>query len=80
MTPTKKVPVTTILVTITVVKQIPTPTNTKPSGMAMPTAQPTEITENQELSTHLVRPVAKRTTPQRMAILEPVQQTARPSE
>ena len=43
----------------------------------MPTVQTTEKTENQELSTHPVKPVAKRTTPQRNAILESMQQTER---
>ena len=35
------------------------------------------MTENQELSTHPVRPVAKRTIPQRNVIFEPIQQTDR---
>ena len=37
------------------------------------TSQTTEMTENQELSTHPVRPVAKRTTPHRNDVLEPMQ-------
>ena len=61
----------------TVVKQTLTPTTTKPPVMAMPTVQTTEMKENQELSTHPLRPVAKRTTPQRNAFLEPMQQTDR---
>ena len=63
---TKKiVPVTKIIVIKTAVKQTPTATTSIPSVMAMLTVQATGLTENQELSTHPVRPVAKRTTPQR---------------
>ena len=77
MTPIKIVSVTTILVTIIVVKQTLIPTSTKPSLMAMPTVQTTEMTEKHEFSTYTLRPVAKRTTPQRNVILEPMQQTDR---
>ena len=65
MTPTKVAPVTTKIVITTAVKQTLPPTTTKLSVLTMPTAQTTEITENQELSTHLVRLVAKRITPLR---------------
>ena len=42
--------------------------------MAMPITQTAEKVQKQELSTHLVRHVVKRTTPQRITILEPMQQ------
>ena len=70
-------PVTTEILIVTNVKQTLRPTTTKLSAMAMRTVQTTEKTENQEVSTHLVRRVAKRTTPQRNVILEPMQQTNR---
>ena len=75
MTPTKIVPVTTITVITTVVKQTLTPTTTKPSVMPMRTVRRTERTKNQELSPHPVRPVAKPTTPEKNAFLEPMQLT-----
>ena len=77
MTPTEIVLVTSIILVITVVKQTLTATTTKPLLMAMSTVQITEMTENQELSTHPMRPVAKRTVPQKSAFLEPMQQTDR---
>ena len=77
LTPTKTVPVTKIIEIITLVKQTLTPTTTKPSVMAMPTVQASEEKENQGLSTQPVKLVAKRTTPERNAILEPMQQTDR---
>ena len=77
MTPTNLMPVTTVIAIITVVKQTLTPTTTKLLLTAMPTVQTTEMTEKQELSTHLMRPVAKRTNSQRKAILDPRQQTDR---
>ena len=43
----------------------------------MLTVQTTESAENQELSTQLVRPVAKRDTSQKNAILKPMEQTDR---
>ena len=73
MTTRKIAPETTILVIKAVVKQTLSPTTTKASVMATPTLQTTEMTENQELSTHLERPLAKRTTLLRIAILEPRQ-------
>ena len=48
--------------------------NKKPPVRAMPIVQTTGITEKQELSAHPMRPVAKRTTLWRIAILEPMQQ------
>ena len=57
----------------TVVKQILTLVPKMPF-LATLTIQPTEMTVNHEQSTHFVRPVAKRTTPQRNAILELMQQ------
>ena len=75
MTTTKIAPETTIIVIITVVKQNLSSTTTKASVMATLTVQTTEMTENQEVSTHLERPLAKRTTLQRIAILEPRQKT-----
>ena len=45
--------------------------------MAMPTLQTSEMAVSQKLSTHSVRPLAKRTTPQRNAFLQPMQQTDR---
>ena len=74
MSPTEIVPVT-IIVIVTVVKQTLIPTITKLSLMVMPRVQQTEMTENQELSTHPMRRVAKRSTPRRIVILEPMQQT-----
>ena len=59
------------------VKQTITPTTTKAPVMAMPLMQTTETTKNQKLSTNPVRPLVKRTTPQRSAVLEPMQQTDR---
>ena len=56
-------------------KQTLTPTTTKLSEMAMSTVQTTEKTENQKLSTHPVRTVAKRFTPQKNVTLESMQQT-----
>ena len=77
MTPTEILPLTTIVVMITVVKQTLTSLTTEPSVMAMPTVKTTEKTENQELSTHRVKRVAKRTTPKRNVILERKRQTKR---
>ena len=70
---TEILPVTTKVVLKTVIKQTQTPTTTKPSVMARPTVQTTEVTVNQELPTHPVRLVAKRKTPQINALLEPMQ-------
>ena len=56
-------------------KQTLTLTTTKLSEMAMSTVQTIEKTENQELSTLPVRTVAKRLTPHKNVILEPMQQT-----
>ena len=60
-------PVTTIIGIITMVKQTLTPITTQPLLMAMPTVQTIEMTQNQELFTHPVKLVAKRTTPQENA-------------
>ena len=76
-TPTEIVPVTTLIVIIMLVKQFLTPTTTETSVLAMPTKRKTAMTENYALSTHPVRPVAKRTTPQRKVSLEPMHQTDR---
>ena len=73
---TKKIlSVATIIVITPVVKQTRTPTTSKPLLMEIPAVQTTEMIENQELSTHPVIPVAKRTTPERNAFVEPMQQT-----
>ena len=77
MTPTKMVPVTTIIVIITVVKQTLTPRTKKPSVMVLPRVRTTEKTGNQELSTHPVRHVVKRSTPHRNVILDPIHQPDR---
>ena len=52
-------------------KQTLSPTTTKTPVMAMPILQTTEITGNLKLSTHPLRPVVKRSTPQGNTILEP---------
>ena len=50
-------------------------TATKTPILSVILKQITETTENPELSTHSVRPMAKGNTPERNAILEPMQQT-----
>ena len=66
----------TVLVRITpktaVVKQTLTLTPKEPI-LVMITTQTTEITENREMSTHPLLPVAKPTTPQMNGSLEPMQ-------
>ena len=56
------------------VKQILTLTTTETPVMAMLTKQTTEMTENQELRAHSVRLAVKRTTLERKAILDLMQQ------
>ena len=51
------------------------PNNKKTPTLPKKTIQRTEPTENHELSTELLRPVAIGTIPQRNAISEPTQQT-----
>ena len=48
---------------------------TNPTRTATMTIQTTEMTETSEFPTHLVRPVEKQTTPQKIVILQPMQQT-----
>ena len=60
----------------TTVKQILTPT-TKIPTIPTQTIQSTEMTENQELSTHPVRPVVKPNNQQRNVSLEPSQEVDR---
>ena len=56
-----------------VAKQTLAPTTGLPI-LPTSTTQTTEMTENKKLSTYSMRPVAKPTTPQRKAILEPIEQ------
>ena len=63
-----------ITITATVVERTLTLTTQAPN-VARITTQTIEMTANPKLSTHLVRPVVKITTPQRNAFLEPMQQT-----
>ena len=64
--------------TTTVVQQ----TLTRTTGLPMLptlTTQTNELTENHELSTHSVRPIAKPTGPERNTFLEPFEQINCPS-
>ena len=77
LTPTKKGPVATLIGGINSGRTNSKPQNKKTPVLTMPIMQTTEMTENQELSIHPVRPVVKRTTLQRKIFLKPMQQTDR---
>ena len=68
------------IVTLTVVKHTLTPTTTKTPVMALPIMQTTEMTENQRLSTHPLKPVVKRTTPKTNGAIKRHPRNRRPLE